>query len=156
VAGVPEHHRRAAADVAGAQGGTLMPALEQLNIRVTPAVKSKFRERALREGLSQAQLLESLLKQRGSLERWQPAPQPTAPQPTAPAPQETEERVHFPTWLQGRVHVPRALAARAVAAGRVLVAGVPYTAEEIPAKLLKTAAVTYEGTDVTRPIAAEH
>lgn len=129
-----------------------MPALEQLNIRVTAKVKERFRERARREGLSQAELLEALLKQRGEL----PAPDPyeqAGPQPTGIVRDETvrqvdEEKINFPTWLQGRAQVPRALAASAVRAGRVLVAGVPYTAEEISAKLLKTTVVSYEGREL--------
>ena len=129
-----------------------MPAVEQLNIRCTPAVKAKFRERARREGLSQAELLDALLKQRGEL----PPPDPydqAGPQPQAIVRDETvravdEEKIHFPTWLQTRTGVPKALTARAVAAGRVTVAGVPYTAEQVPTKLLKTTVVVYEGQEL--------
>lgn len=129
-----------------------MPAIEQLNIRVTTEVKERFRKRARREGLSQAQLLEALLKQRGEL----PAPDPyeqSGPQPQAIVRDQAvrevdEEKIDFATWLQGRAGVPRALAARAIAAGRVHVAGVPYTAGAISAKLLKTTVVAYEGTEL--------
>lgn len=129
-----------------------MPATEQLNIRVPEGVKDKFRERARREGISQAELLEALLKQRGELPAPDPydqaGPQPQAIKRDAPIREVDEEKIDFATWLQGRASVPRALAVRAVRAGRVLVAGVPYTAEQIPAKLLKTTVVVYEGREL--------
>lgn len=135
-----------------------MPALEQLNVRVTANVKKRFRERARREGLSQAALLEALLNQRGVLEVNGHLPTPDPYEQSGPQPQATvrdatvravdEDKINFPTWLQGRAQVPRALAASAVRAGRVHVAGVPYTAEEIPLKLLKTTVVVYEGREL--------
>jgi hypothetical protein len=129
-----------------------MPAAEQLNIRVTPAVKARFRERARREGMSQAQLLEALLKQRGKL----PAPDPydvNGIQPTAIVRDEAiqaaaEEKLNFAVWLQGRTGIPKTLTERAIAAGRVTVAGVPFTATEIPRKLLATTVVVYEGQEL--------
>lgn len=132
-----------------------MPATEQLNIRVTPEVKERFRTRALREGMSQAKLLEALLKQRGTL----PAPEPAAEpdkQPSrtalsrngdADGSGSAPETVDFATWLSGRIRTPKALCARAVRGGRVTVAGVPYTAERIPKNLLAQP-VVYEGKPV--------
>ena len=132
-----------------------MPATEQLNIRVTPKVKQRFRDRARREGMSQAQLLEALLKQRGTL----PPPEPDSAQAhtgdSAAVPAErtngaaapSGDVVNFPTWLQGRTGVPRALCAAAVRAGRVTVAGVPYTATNIPPDLLEQP-IAYEGNPV--------
>lgn len=130
-----------------------MPATEQLNIRVTTALKDKFRARAKREGMSQADLLDALLKQRGTL----PAPEPDSPAPateqgtvTTVAPANAGEGLgsgpvtDFPTWLAGRTGIPRALTARAVRSGRVTVNGVPWTANLIPRDLLEQP-IAYEG-----------
>jgi hypothetical protein len=126
-----------------------VPATEQLNIRVTPAVKERFRERAAREGMSQAQLLEALLKQRGTLERTEleATLPPKPPEPERPSPKDgppVEPALNFTTWLQGKTGIPRALVAQAVRRGRVLVAGVPYTSELISPETLAHG-VVYEG-----------
>lgn len=122
-----------------------MPATEQLNIRVTAELKARFRARAKREGMSQAELLEALLTQRGAL----PAPALPAPVREDPKPQPDDERpaIDFAVWLSNKTGVPRALTARAIAAGRVLVAGVPYTAAQIGPHLLAHG-VVYEDTSV--------
>lgn len=129
-----------------------MPATEQLNIRVTPAVKERFRKRALREGLSQAQLLEALLTLRGAL----PVPETSPPAPVngdgqaagggepSEAPAAT---IDFATWLSGRISTPRALVARAIRGGRVTVGGVPWTAERIDEQA-RALPMTYEGRPV--------
>jgi hypothetical protein len=119
-----------------------VPADEQLNIRVAPGTKKKFRARALREGLTQAQLLEALLKQRGKLPLPDPVPEP---EPAKPAPPVTAaEHVDFAVWLSGRTGTPKALTRRAINAGRVLVAGVPYTSERITRETLNHG-VVYDG-----------
>jgi hypothetical protein len=120
---------------------------EQLNIRVAPGTKKKFRARALREGLTQAQLLEALLKQRGSLPLPDPVPEPAEPHPAAPKPPTASEHVDFAVWLSGRTGTPKALTRRAINAGRVLVAGVPYTSERITRETL-TLQIVYDGQPV--------
>lgn len=121
-----------------------MPADEQLNIRVAPGTKKKFRARALREGLTQAQLLEALLKQRGKLPLPDPVPEPesAAAKPWPPHP--AAEHVDFAVWLSGRTGTPKALTRRAIDAGRVLVAGVPYTSERITRETLALP-IVYDG-----------
>lgn len=133
-----------------------MAATEQLNIRVTEGTREKFRKRAAREGMSQGQLLEALLKQRGKL----PAPDPEqtpangaigtdsspAERPPAPGPAPTAaEGLDFSVWLAGRTGVPRALVRRAINAGRVTVAGVPWTSERIAPETLKLGQIVYDG-----------
>jgi hypothetical protein len=129
-----------------------MPATEQLNIRVTAEVKERFRARAKREGLSQAELLEALLGSkitaptRSDNARTHTHTEAAAAQKAA-APSPGPQVIDFATWLQGRTRIPRALTVRAVRAGRVTVAGVPYTAELIDRELLEQA-IVYEGKDV--------
>ena len=128
-----------------------MPATEQLNIRVTPAVKKRFQERAKREGISQAELLGALLKMRGKLEfppkEKEVAPVGTVGAPAGADPPTAADCVDFAVWLSGRTGTPRALTARAIAAGRVAVAGVPFTAQKIPRELLGSG-VVYDGNAV--------
>jgi antitoxin component of RelBE/YafQ-DinJ toxin-antitoxin module len=120
-----------------------MPADEQLNIRVPAEVKQRFRARARREGMSQSQLLEALLRARIVL----PAPPPRTERPErAEASESVPEpavEVDFALWLQGRTGVPKVLTGRAIEAGRVTVDGVPYTARTIPQEHLRH--VAYEG-----------
>lgn len=118
-----------------------MPATEQLNIRVTPRLKEKFRLRALREGMSQAQLLEALLKQRGTLEQTELdetlPPKPVEPERPSPKDQPPMQAgVDFPAWLAQQTGVPRALCEASIRRGRVLVAGVPYTAAVVSPETL--------------------
>lgn len=126
-----------------------MPVTEQLNIRVTPALKEKFRQRALREGMSQAELLSALLKQRGTLEKAEleeTLPE-RPPEPERPSPKDQPPQVQgldFAAWLAQRTGVPRALVEAAIRRGRVLVAGVPYTAMLISEDTLAHG-VIYEG-----------
>jgi hypothetical protein len=120
-----------------------VPADEQLNIRVAPGTKKKFRARALREGLTQAQLLEALLKQRGKLPLPDPVLEPSAPNPPKPPPT-ASDHVDFAVWLSGRTGTPKALTRRAINAGRVLVAGVPYTSERITRETLALP-IVYDG-----------
>lgn len=129
-----------------------MPVTEQLNVRVTPALKEKFRVRALREGMTQAQLLEALLKQRGTLEQTELdetlPPKPVDPERPSPKDQPPEVAgLDFAGWLGQRTGVPRALVEAAIRRGRVLVAGVPYTAMLISADTLAHG-VVYEGEPV--------
>lgn len=126
-----------------------MPTTEQLNVRVTPALKERFRQRALREGMTQAQLLEALLKQRGTLEKTEldETLPPKPVEPARPSPKDQPpavEGINFAVWLQGRTGVPRALIERAIRRGRVHVAGVPYTAMLISQETLAHG-VEYEG-----------
>jgi hypothetical protein len=121
-----------------------MPADEQLNIRVPREVKQRFRARAQREGMSQSQLLEALLRARIVL----PAPPPRTARPEpAPEPPPPAVEVDFALWLQGRTGVPKVLTGRAIEAGRVTVDGVPYTARTIPSEHLRRR-VAYEGAAV--------
>lgn len=130
-----------------------MAALEQLNIRVTPELKQKFRDRALREGMTQQQLLDSLLAQRGTLPAPGPAQapasgdrdeSPAAERPPGPD-QPPEDSIEFIPWLSGRQGgLPQALVRRALNSGRVLVDGVPWTSERIPKHLLERP-IIYKG-----------
>lgn len=134
-----------------------MPATEQLNIRVTAAVKAKFRTRAQREGMSQAQLLEALLGLRGTLAAPGPATDqtpasgdrdgsPSAERRPAPGPAPTAaDSLDFSVWLAGRLGVPRALARRAIHAGRVTIAGVAWTSDQVPRATLELGGVVYDG-----------
>lgn len=137
-----------------------MPATEQLNIRVTSALKRKFRERATREGLSQAGLLDALLRQRGTL----PPPDPeaaaggrgsseaAAPGPVPSAVPDAAPNIDFVVWLAGRLGMPRALVAEKVKRGQVTVAGVPWTMPTISRELLQKP-IAYDGEPV-RPAGA--
>lgn len=131
-----------------------MPATEQLNIRVPTALKDRFRARARREGLSQAGLLEALLNQRGRLapedvRETVPAEASTTcamPAAVPPAVGVSADTVSLSTWLSGALGMPKVLMVRAIAAGRVTVSGVPWTADEIEKTLL--GAVSYDGAAV--------
>lgn len=135
-----------------------MPATEQLNIRVPTTVKDRFRTRARREGLSQAALLEALLNQRGRLtpedvRETMPREAPVAigdcPPAAGTSADASLDTVSLSTWLSGRLGMPKVLMARAIAAGRVTVAGVPWTADLIEKRLLET--VSLDGAAVIGP-----
>jgi hypothetical protein len=134
-----------------------VPAVEQLNIRVTPETKQKFRTRAQREGMTQQQLLEALLKMRGTLpapdpvgkpspQNGPPDPAPPAPK-AAPAPKPDRDEIDFAVWMRGRTGIPLALLKRAIRSGRVTVAGVPWTGETISPQALAHG-VAYDGRSV--------
>lgn len=120
-----------------------MPADEQLNIRVPAEVKQRFRARARREGMSQSQLLEALLRARVVL----PAPAPREREPTTVAAPEPAVEVDLALWLSGRTGVPAVLTARALAGGRVTVGGKTYRNQTIAREELRLG-VTYEGAAV--------
>jgi hypothetical protein len=124
-----------------------VPADEQLNIRVAPGTKKKFRARALREGLTQQQLLVALLKQRGKLPLPDPEPEPV-PAAAKPAPPPTAaDHRDFAVWLAGRTGTPQALCRSAIKAGRVRIAGIPYMQDRITQETLARG-VTYDGEPV--------
>lgn len=133
-----------------------MPATEQLNIRVTAAVKARFRKRAEREGMTQAELLEALLKQRGTLPAPDPPEEPSGDRDgssqesaagPAPFPAPEEARANLTLVLATKLGMPQALVRRAINRGAVKIAGVPWTSEQIPRSMLEQP-LTYDGNPV--------